>query len=302
MKKFLVNLLVIVYAIIAIFVTVCLLSFNEHRVTVFGNYSLVIIDSNEIKGDYKKGSLVIVSNDPKPEAGEKTFFYNVMGQNEIALAEVTSRQDYKNTESTYTFGGESLVTQSSIIGSVKNAKEIPYAGTVLRILESKWGYLFLVVLVSLLMFLYEITKAVEDVKNSKRELKELENEDKKIETKPQTESVITEEKNPEKIEASKTVTETAEEVVKEEPKETTEEKIEGNLEKKTESLAEETTKVQEVSKEEKTEPTEENTKETEEKTELEENSVNEENTIETDELERVLDELDDEDDDDNNKE
>lgn len=168
MKKFISNLLIILYAVIAIFVTVCLLSLNDYQVTEFGNYSLIIIDSNEIKGDFKKGSLVIIDKDNKPEIGDKAFFYDVLGNKEITLAEVKNKQEYRNSETTYTFEGDYLVSGNSLAGSAKDAIEIPHAGTILAILESKWGYLFLVVLISLLAFLYEITRAIEDIRESKK--------------------------------------------------------------------------------------------------------------------------------------
>ena len=175
MKKILTNVFIIIYAIIAIFVTVCLLSYNEYKVTVFGNYSLIIIDSNEIKGDFKKGDLVIVDGDVKPNIGEKAFFYNVLGKNEITLAEVINKQEYKTADTTYTFDKDMLVSESSIIGSAKNVKVIHHAGTVLSILESKWGYLFLIVLVCLLAFLYEVTKAIEEIKEYKKNDENVEN-------------------------------------------------------------------------------------------------------------------------------
>ncbi len=175
MKKFISNLFIILYAVIAIFVTVCLLSLNDYQVTEFGNYSLIIIDSNDIKGDFKKGSLVIVDKDNKPEIGDKAFFYDVLGNKEITLAEVKNKQEYRNSETTYTFEGDYLVSGNSLAGSAKDAVEIPHAGTILSILESKWGYLFLVVLISLLAFLYEITRAVEDIRESRKLDKEEEN-------------------------------------------------------------------------------------------------------------------------------
>ena len=84
--------------------------------------------------------------------------------------------EYRNSDDTYIFDEDVLVTESNIIGSVASAKEIPHAGTVLSILESKWGYLFLVVLVSLLAFLYEISKAVEDIKGNKKDKENNSNE------------------------------------------------------------------------------------------------------------------------------
>ena len=42
-------------------------------------------------------------------------------------------------------------------------------GTVLNVLESKWGFLFLIVFPSLLAFLYEITVVFSEIKNAKKE-------------------------------------------------------------------------------------------------------------------------------------
>ena len=167
MKKFFSNLLIIIYAIFAIFLTICLLSYNEFKVTEFGNYSLIIIDSNDIKGDFEKGSLVIVDTDEDPEIGEKAFFYNTSNKNEISLAEVQNKEVVSDVETTYTFAGDKLVSTAHMIGSTEHTTVIPYLGTVLAITASKWGYLFLVVLPTLLAFLYEITKVIEDIKNSK---------------------------------------------------------------------------------------------------------------------------------------
>ena len=44
MKKIIWNIFVVFYAVIAIFVTICLLSYNRYKVSEFGDNSLVIID------------------------------------------------------------------------------------------------------------------------------------------------------------------------------------------------------------------------------------------------------------------
>ena len=44
---------------------------------------------------------------------------------------------------------------------------MPNVGTILGILESKWGFLFLIVFPSLLAFIYEIGVVVSDIKNNK---------------------------------------------------------------------------------------------------------------------------------------
>lgn len=168
MKKLIVNIFVIAYIICAIAVTVCLLSFNEFRVTEFGTKSLLIVDSNAIKGDFEKGSLLVVDSDEEINVGDKAFFYNSSNQNEIALAEVKNIEKITDYENTYEFEGEKKVSKQYVIGSTKYAKEYKVIGSILGILESKWGYLFGVVLPIFLGFLFELTKVFEDIKNNKK--------------------------------------------------------------------------------------------------------------------------------------
>ena len=60
MKKTITNVIFIIYVVIAVFVTICLLSYNQFKVTEFGNYSLVIVTDNEMIPDYNKGDLLIL--------------------------------------------------------------------------------------------------------------------------------------------------------------------------------------------------------------------------------------------------
>lgn len=89
MKKTVSNILFIVYVAIAIFVTVCLLSYNDFKVTEFGDYSLVIISDDGLEPNYKKGDLVIVNKKSPIITGRKAFFYNTYDrQIEIKLGTI----------------------------------------------------------------------------------------------------------------------------------------------------------------------------------------------------------------------
>ena len=48
------SILLIIYAIIAIFVTICLLTFNQYKVSQFGDKTLIIIDEEDETIKYKK--------------------------------------------------------------------------------------------------------------------------------------------------------------------------------------------------------------------------------------------------------
>lgn len=172
MKRTIYNILITIYAIIAVFTTVCLLSFNEYKISVLGNHSLILITDDELSPDYNKGDLVIVdgSNNKKINVGEKIFFYVQEGKEiNVSLAQVQKRDIMSSTETTYTIEGESLVSSGNTIGQASTATVIPKVGSVLAVLESKWGFLFLIVFPSLIAFLYEIGVVISEIRASKKE-------------------------------------------------------------------------------------------------------------------------------------
>ena len=73
--------LIILYVIIAIISTILLLSFNKYKVSVFGDYSIVIVDSNELEPNFSKGDMAIVKSSDTYRVGENVFFYNIVESN-----------------------------------------------------------------------------------------------------------------------------------------------------------------------------------------------------------------------------
>lgn len=168
MKKTITNIIFIIYVVIAVFVTICLLSYNQFKVTEFGDYSLVIVTDDEMAPDFNKGDLVIVDKSQEVLPGDKAFFYDTYNrQIEVRLGEVNDLERVTETESTYTFDGDHKVSSEYVLGGENTASVIPVAGTVLSVLESKWGFLFLIVLPVLLMFFHQITVVIADLRNSK---------------------------------------------------------------------------------------------------------------------------------------
>ena len=154
MKK-IATLIVILYIIFAIFVTACLLSFNEYKVSVFGDKTLVIIQEDDDSIDYNKGDLVIVGKNgyKEADAGDTIFFYQ---NRSIKIAKIEQKRDYDDLGVTYEIEGDYQVVSDELIGTSKNEKVIPKLGGVLQLVESKWGFLFLIVFPSLIAFLHEL--------------------------------------------------------------------------------------------------------------------------------------------------
>ena len=170
MKRVIGNIIFILYAVIAVFVTICLLSYNDYKISEFGNNSLIIIDSNEVEPDFMKGDLVIANKEDQIDVNDKVFFYNTYeNQMEVTLGTVTNEEVVTSTESTYTINGEIRISSEYVIGPADSAIRIGGVGTVLGILESQWGFLFLIVLPSLIAFLYEIYVVVSEIRGKKQE-------------------------------------------------------------------------------------------------------------------------------------
>lgn len=170
MKKTLTNIIFGVYVVIAVFVTICLLSYNEFKVTELGNYSLVVVTDNEMIPNFNKGDLLIIDKSVPVFTGDNAFFYDTYNrQIEVRLGKVQDLEKVTETESTYTFEGEHKVSSEYVLGGENGTSLIPGVGTVLNILESKWGFLFIIVLPALLMFFHQIMVVIGDIKESKED-------------------------------------------------------------------------------------------------------------------------------------
>ena len=161
--RFLLEILIGCWFLVAIFVTVCLLSYNSFSVTTLGKSALLIIDSDEMEPEYKEGDLVIVkrNSDSKINVGDPVFYYNAAKNSSILVLynTVQAKEPVTKTETTFTLDGES-VTGQYIIGKAETAKVYHKLGTVLSILTSQWGFMFLIIFPTLFAIIYEIMMIV----------------------------------------------------------------------------------------------------------------------------------------------
>ena len=169
MKKKIWNVFIVLYAIIAIFITICLLSYNEYKVSEFGDYSFLIVDARDFEPEFNKGSLIIVDGSYIPNIGDRVFFYSkILGKVNIRISTVTNKQEEQNGDIVYTLENNTMLKNSEMIGKVDEVKVINNAGTILGLLESKWGFLALIVFPSLIAFLCEVTEVVADFKKGSK--------------------------------------------------------------------------------------------------------------------------------------
>ena len=196
MKKIIYNKLIILYALIAIIVTICLLSFNQYKVSEFDSTTVLIINTNNLKEKgFNKGDLVLVDTTQKQEPGEDIFFHatSELGKTTIDIQTLKDKQVSAVTgQTTYVLENKEIPSDLAI-GPTKNSTRIGKLGTILSILESKWGFLILIVFPSLLAFLYELWEFIANVRAAKDEEEE-EEEEEEDENEEEVEEVVVEKK------------------------------------------------------------------------------------------------------------
>lgn len=149
----------IIYMIVAVFAIVCLLNFNEYGLTELGNKTLIVVSDNEMEPNFYNGDLIVVNKTANQDVkvNDMIFFYEIsFGETYVNLANVIDKYDVNEKETTYTVKDNYSFSSEYLIGKVSNSKKYRYIGVVLRVLTSKWGFLFLIILPCLLAFLYEI--------------------------------------------------------------------------------------------------------------------------------------------------
>ncbi len=161
--KVLLEIVIGCWFLIAIFVTVCLLSYNSFNVTTLGKSSLIIIDSDEMEPEYMEGDLVVVkrNSDSKINVGDPVFYYNAAKNSSVLVLynTVQGKEPITKTETTFILDGEKVSGQY-MIGKAETAKVYHKLGTILNILTSQWGFMFLIIFPTLFAIIYEIMMIV----------------------------------------------------------------------------------------------------------------------------------------------
>ena len=160
-------IIIAVYMVVAIFLTVCLLNYNDYNITELGRNSLIIVEDNDLEPDYKKNDLVVVykNNNEDIHSGDKIFFYNAY-QNKISvnLGKVVGVQKVNENEYTYKMEGDLPISSQYVVGKAETSKTYSGVGQVLKTLESKWGFLFIIIFPILILFIYQIYAVIVEMK------------------------------------------------------------------------------------------------------------------------------------------
>ena len=201
---FIKNLFIFAYILVILFITVCLLAYNDYKLTVFGDKTLVPVIDDDLEPSYTVGDLLIIKRDKIEDVkvGDVIFFYRTRsGETTINFAPVTDLEELTATETTITVEGDFRLSSTNFIGKTESASVIPNVGRILHTLESKWGFLFLGVFPSFLVFIYTLYSVVLEFYDVRANKNKKKNKKKKTSTDTENEKVVTSEETTEKDES-----------------------------------------------------------------------------------------------------
>lgn len=168
MKKILGSIVFVIYVAIVLTVTILLLSYNEYMCSEINGYTFYIVRDDMLEPDYVKGDLLIIKHvsNKNVDIGDKLYFYQNVSNNEyyVKFGEVTGKDQQSNNRVIYTIDGKYQYDSSYMIGKEEGTLVYHKIGTILSILESRWGYLFFVVIITLLLFLEELYELYMEIK------------------------------------------------------------------------------------------------------------------------------------------
>ena len=176
MKKivnFFKEILIGIWIIVAIFTTACLISSNDYGVSEFGETSMFVIDNRSLaEYGFNKNDIVIVTKGLEKEynEGDGVFFYygNRETRSYINYGVIESVERVDGAQDAFYFANDQ-VSYDKILGLANGAKVIKKWGFLLGLLESRWGFLLLIVLPILVTFIYEIYAIIRELIHPKED-------------------------------------------------------------------------------------------------------------------------------------
>lgn len=167
-KKIFIGILGVLFFAFALFMTILLLYRNDYGVTQFDDKSLIIISDEISSEDYEKGDLVIVDQKKLEEInkGDEIFAYSVDSNNRAHVNLGVVGEIYIN-ELAISYENGSTFSMEYVIGGTE--KVYKGVGTFLSIVQSQWGFLFLILVPGFLIFIYEIYALIVEIKYGNEE-------------------------------------------------------------------------------------------------------------------------------------
>lgn len=166
--KIILSIIISLYLIVIVFTTAFLLNRNDYGVSSFAGRYLLLVEEEKIDDDYDVNTLLFISpvDNKDIEVGQKVFYYDTYStEHLIKYSEVTRKEEVNDKETTFTFKDNGSISGQYVLGTKESTSSFHFLGKILSVLQSKWGFLLLVVFPLFLAFIYEIYAIYKEIKN-----------------------------------------------------------------------------------------------------------------------------------------
>ncbi|MDD2504945.1 MAG: hypothetical protein PHF21_01580 [Bacilli bacterium] len=167
-KKIIFGILAVTYFLFVIINTILMLNINKYGSTQFDDKTFVVIRSEISSDKYLKGDLVITKK-PKLseiEIGDEIFVYKIKrdGSPVIDLGIIG---DLHPDNDAISFENGASYQMDLVLG--KTEKIYNNIGHYYGLVQSQWGFLFVILIPSFLLFIYELYAIIVEIKYGKPE-------------------------------------------------------------------------------------------------------------------------------------
>jgi len=165
--KIVLSLVITIYLVIVVFTTAFLLNRNDYGVSSFLGKYLVFVEDKNLEPTYNEHALLVITpvENTKLKVGTKAFFYDTYATTKkIKYTEVTKREEVNEKETTYTLKDNTRISSEYVLGTEKTTASLNMLGSFLYLVQSRWGFLFIVVFPLFLAFIYEAYTIYKEVK------------------------------------------------------------------------------------------------------------------------------------------
>ena len=168
-RNIIIGVVLIAFFAFAITMTVLMLNVNKYGVTEFEKSVILIIKDKVALEQYKENSVVVVKKLEldQVKTGDEVFVYKVRTDGGVNI-EVGIVGEVHLEDEAITYENGATYGRKFIIGTADKIHE--NYGKYLGVIMSKWGFLFIVLVPSFLIFVYELYALVIEVKYGKDEV------------------------------------------------------------------------------------------------------------------------------------
>lgn len=166
--------LIIAYVI---FLTGCLLFVNDFGHTQFGKYTLIEVDKGQasLLDGVEEGDLLVIKNGEDIVKGNIIYYYSVINEQYFVKKSAVTEIKEDSFGAMYTVdvankAETAAIPDKKVIGNYISVHR--RLGKILTVLESKIGFLFLVLLPMMCIFIYHVYSFIVILKFEKNDLDE----------------------------------------------------------------------------------------------------------------------------------